>query len=100
MEALVRGAYPMMAEDTIDMLAKDCFVDGFEDRQLQIHVKQVAPRNVQEALARTAEFQAFLMTAATSPSPFYTGHATKMTGRPCYVRARQVQTNNSPQPSK
>ena len=62
-ETLVRGAYPMAAEDTVDMLAKDCFVDALCDRQLQVHVKQAAPRNVQEALSRATEFEAFLMTS-------------------------------------
>ncbi|XP_076033024.1 uncharacterized protein LOC143020485, partial [Oratosquilla oratoria] len=67
-EALVRGAYPMATEDTVDMLAKDCFVDALHDRQLQIHVKQAAPKNVREALARAAEFEAFLMSTSAKTS--------------------------------
>lgn len=68
MEALVRDAYPMALEDTVDMLAKDWFVDTLQDRQLKIHVKQAAPKNVQEDLARTAEFEVFLRSCGLDPS--------------------------------
>lgn len=98
-ETLVRGAYPMAAEDTVDMLAKDCFVDALCDRQLQVHVKQAAPRNVQEALARAAEFEAFLLTTTTAPNSLYSRPASEMTGRPHHVRARRAQPGrfSSPQ---
>lgn len=33
-EVLVRGAYPMITEETIDMLAKDSFVNALNDKQL------------------------------------------------------------------
>ena len=51
------------------MLAKDCFMDALQDRQLQIHVKQAAPKNVQEALSWAAEFKAFLVSSGPVPSP-------------------------------
>ncbi len=38
-EALLRGTYPMVAKDSVDMLAKDYFMDALCDNQLQIHVK-------------------------------------------------------------
>lgn len=59
----------MATEDSVDMLAKYCFVDALQDRQLQIHVKQAAPINVQEALAWAGEFEAFLECTRLVPSP-------------------------------
>ncbi len=38
----------MVAEDTVDMLAKDCFMDTLCDRQQQVHMKQAAPKNMQK----------------------------------------------------
>ena len=99
-ETLVRGAYPMASEDTVDMLAKDCFVDALQDRQLQIHVKQAAPRNVQEALARAAEFEAFLV--SLNPVPLPTSNVPAWTSRPRRMWARRTQAagGRSPQQSK
>ncbi|XP_076050616.1 uncharacterized protein LOC143031087 [Oratosquilla oratoria] len=90
-EALVRGAYPMATEDTVDMLAKDCFVDALHDRQLQIHVKQAAPKNVREALARAAEFEAFLMSVSPAAPP--PSDAWK---RPSRAWARRAQASSKP----
>ena len=90
-ETLVRGAYPMAAEDTVDMLAKDCFVDALCDRQMY--------RNVQEALSRAAEFEAFLMAATTAPNP-YSWPAGGMTGQPRHVRARRVEADHPTPPPK
>jgi len=89
-EVLVRGAYPMATEETIDMLAKDSFVDALNDKQLQVHVKQAGPHNVQEALARAAEFEAFLLTATPS---YYRG---EMTRSPRHIHVRRTLAERSP----
>ena len=99
-ESLVRGAYPMASEDTVDMLAKDCFVDALQDRQLQIHVKQAAPSNVQEALARAAEFEAFLVTTNPAPTPT-SGNTAGWKGYHGRTWARRAQpVSKSPQHNK
>ena len=90
-EALVRGAYLMASKDTVDMLAKDCFVDALQDRQLQIHIKQAAPKNVQEALSRAAEFEAFLMSSGSVSSPL--SNVTGWMSHPRRRWARRVQTS-------
>ncbi|MPC73358.1 hypothetical protein E2C01_067684 [Portunus trituberculatus] len=58
MESLVHRAYPTAQEDILNLLARDCFVDAFQDLHLQICVKQ----DVQEALTRVSEMKAFLKT--------------------------------------
>ena len=59
-EALVRRSYPAAAEEMIVVLARDFFVDALQDQQLQIYVKQAHPEDLQVALARALEFEAFL----------------------------------------
>ena len=96
-EALVRGVYPMASEDTVDMLAKDCFVDALQNRQLQIHVKQAAPKNVQETLSRAAEFEAFLV--SSGPVPSSPSNVTGWMSHPRRRWVRRVQTSGgAPQP--
>ena len=99
-ESLVRGAYPMASEDTVDMLAKDSFVDALQDRQLQIHVKQAAPNNVQEALARAAEFEAFLLT--TNPAyPHTSNYTAGGRSHNSHARVRRVRAGgDAPQRSR
>ncbi|MPC56335.1 hypothetical protein E2C01_050293 [Portunus trituberculatus] len=58
MESLVRWAYPAAQED----MARDYFVDALQDSCLQIYVKQTRPKDVQEALTRGSEIEAFLRT--------------------------------------
>ncbi|ROT60657.1 hypothetical protein C7M84_021808 [Penaeus vannamei] len=62
---------PQLAQD-IEVL--DCFVDALNDKQLQVHVKQAGPHNIQQALVRAAEFEAFLLTATPS---YYRGEMTR-----------------------
>ena len=64
-EALVRRSYPAAGEDMIVVLSRDAFIDALQDHQLQIHVKQAHPGDLQVALARAMEFEAFLKTAST-----------------------------------
>ncbi|XP_042878205.1 putative golgin subfamily A member 6-like protein 19 [Penaeus japonicus] len=54
-EALVRRS-----EEMIVVLARDFFVDALQDQHLQIYVKQAHPEDLQVALARALEFEAFL----------------------------------------
>ena len=58
-DSLVRGVYPAAPESMVDVLARDHFVDAMQDQQLQIYVKQAHPGNLQVALARALEFEAF-----------------------------------------
>lgn len=66
MEALVRRAYPAAPEEMIVVLARDSFVDALNDQQLQIYVKQAHPGDLQVALARALEFEAFMKTSGSS----------------------------------
>lgn len=71
-ESLVRHAYPAATEEMVTTLSLDAFVDALEDQQVQIYVKQAHPADVQKALARAMEFEAFLHTsgrAAASVTP-------------------------------
>lgn len=63
METLVRRAYPAAQEDMVVVLTRDHFVDALQDRNLQLYVKQAHPMDVQEALARALELEAFLYTS-------------------------------------
>ena len=63
-EALVRRSYPAAAEEMVAVLARDFFVDALQDQQLQIYVKQAHPGDLQVALARALEFEAFLKTTS------------------------------------
>ncbi|ROT67655.1 hypothetical protein C7M84_014239 [Penaeus vannamei] len=93
-EVLVGGAYPMATEETIDMLAKDSFVDALNDKQLQVHVKQAGPHNIQEALVRAAEFEAFLLT--TMPSYSMHRYRGEMTISPRHIHVRRTMAKRSP----
>ncbi|XP_050730508.1 uncharacterized protein LOC127005599 [Eriocheir sinensis] len=71
-EALVRRSYPAAPEEMIVVLARDFFVDALHDQQLQIYVKQAHPGDLQVALARALEFEAFLKTTSglgAAPQP-------------------------------
>lgn len=63
-EGLVRRSYPAAAEEMTTILARDAFVDALQDHQLQIYVKQAHPGDLQVALARAMEFEAFLKTSS------------------------------------
>ncbi len=58
-ETLVRRSYPTAPEEMIVVLPRDSFIDALDDQQ-QIYVKQAHPGDLQVALARALEFQAFL----------------------------------------
>ncbi|MPC21898.1 hypothetical protein E2C01_014902 [Portunus trituberculatus] len=86
-EALVRRAYPMAGEDMVTVLARDVFLDALVDHQLKIYVKQAHPADMQVALARTMEFEAFMQTVS-SLSTF---------AQPCSdVRGRKAQVKRRP----
>ena len=44
----------------ITVLDRDSFINALQDRQLQVDVKQAYPGDMQVALARALEFEAFL----------------------------------------
>ncbi|MPC52228.1 hypothetical protein E2C01_046091 [Portunus trituberculatus] len=50
----------------VTVLSWDAFIDTLEDQQVQIYVKQVHPADVQQALVRAMEFEAFLYTIAAA----------------------------------
>ena len=65
------------------VLARDFFVDALQDQQLQIYVKQAHPGDLQVALARALEFEAFLQTtsnqgAAANPHHDFRGRKAKV----------------------
>ena len=60
----MRRSYPAAAEEMTTVLARDAFVDALQDHQLQIYVKQAHPGDLQVALARAMEFEAFLTTSS------------------------------------
>ncbi|XP_050725002.1 uncharacterized protein LOC127002823 isoform X2 [Eriocheir sinensis] len=71
-EALVSRSYPAAPEEMIVVLARDFFVDALHDQQLQTYVKQAHPGDLQVALARALEFEAFLKTTSglgAAPQP-------------------------------
>lgn len=51
----------MATKETIDMLAKNSFVDTLHDKQLQVRVKQTGPHNEQETLVQLNWAKAFPM---------------------------------------
>ncbi|ROT62946.1 hypothetical protein C7M84_019192 [Penaeus vannamei] len=63
LETLVRHAYPAAAEDMVTVLTRDYFVDALQDRELQLYIKQAHPEDVQVALAKALELEAFLRTS-------------------------------------
>ncbi|XP_050705729.1 uncharacterized protein LOC126991077 [Eriocheir sinensis] len=82
-EALVRTSYPAAPEEMIVVLARDFFADAVQDQQLQIYIKQAHPGDLQMALARALEFEAFLETtsclrAAAQPRRDLRGRKTKV----------------------
>jgi len=91
-ESLVRRAYPTAREDMVDVLARDCFVDALQDQQLQIYVKQAHPQDVQEALARASEMEAFLSTTGGAPGLATPRHAVGTATLPRHFTARRTQT--------
>ena len=91
-ESLVRRSYPTAQEETVDLLARDHFIDALQDQQLQLYVKQAHPTNVQEALTRASEMEAFLRTTSTAQAPAAPRYAARTDERPRHVRARKAQT--------
>ncbi|MPC73291.1 hypothetical protein E2C01_067614 [Portunus trituberculatus] len=63
-ESLVHHVYPVVPEEMVTLLYRDAFIDALEDQQVAIYVKQAPPADVQQALARAMEFEAFLYTIA------------------------------------
>ncbi|XP_069986319.1 uncharacterized protein [Penaeus vannamei] len=80
LETLVRHAYPAAAEDMVTVLTRDYFVDALQDRELQLYIKQAHPEDVQVALARALELEAFLRTSVLGAAS----------------RARRTQVGESP----
>ncbi len=54
----------MPPKEIIVVLAQDSFIDALDNLQLQIYVKQAHPGDLQVALARTLELEAFLKTTS------------------------------------
>ena len=88
-ETLVRRAYPAAPEDMVSVLARDHFLDALQDRDLQLYVKQAHPGDVQEALARALELEAFLRTARSvgaAELPRRAPHTRELTVRQAQVK--------------
>ncbi|MPC55328.1 hypothetical protein E2C01_049261 [Portunus trituberculatus] len=90
-ESLVRHVYPVVPEEMVTVLSRDAFVDALEDQQVQIYVKQAHPADVQQALARAMEFEAFLYTTTTAVTPHHRFAAQKSPRRhlPCGKRGHR-----------
>ncbi|MPC48911.1 hypothetical protein E2C01_042697 [Portunus trituberculatus] len=71
------------------VLSRDAFVDALEDQQVQIYVKQAHPADVQQALAKAMEFEAFLYTTAVAVTPYHR-FAVQKPPR-CHLPARRTQ---------
>lgn len=95
LETLVRKAYPTAPEDMVVVLARDHFVDALQHQQLQIYVKQAHPRDLQEALARAVELEAFLHTTGSTSDPSEPHYGGKATDLPHQVRAWRTQTRGT-----
>jgi len=90
-ETLVRRAYPAAAEDMVAVLTRDYFVDALQDRALQLYVKQAHPEDVQVALARALELEAFLETTGEAGGAPFPQHAPRPAS-PCHhLRVRRTQ---------
>ncbi|MPC43581.1 hypothetical protein E2C01_037231 [Portunus trituberculatus] len=87
-ESLVRHAYPVAPEEMVTVLSRDAFVDTLEEQQVQIYVKQAHPADVQQALARAMEFEAFLYTTA-AVTPYHRFAAQKLPR--CHLPAHHTQ---------
>jgi len=86
LESLVRRAYPAASEEMVAVLARDHFVDALGSQQVQIYVKQAHPVDVQAALARAMEFEAFLRTTGGPVAPAAPYR---------HLRARRTQTQRA-----
>ena len=95
LETLVRRAYPTAPEDMVAVLARDHFVDALQQRQLQIYIKQAHPCDLQEALARALEFEAFLRTTGGAPGPSELRYSEEVTALPRHFRARRAQAREN-----
>ncbi|XP_045101469.1 uncharacterized protein LOC123498430 [Portunus trituberculatus] len=93
-EALVRRAYLAAGEEMVTVLTRDAFLDALVDHQLQIYVRQAHPADVQVALARAIEFEAFMQTAS-SLSTFARPHS-DVRGRKTQVKRRPASRAASP----
>ncbi len=85
-EALVRRSYPAPPEEMIVVLARDSFIDAVDDQQLQIYVKQAHPGDLQVALARALEIEAFLKTTSGQGAA----------AQPRHDRARKAKVEKKP----
>ena len=94
-EALVRRAYPAAGEDMTTVLARDAFVDALQDHQLQIYVKQAHPGDLQVALARAMEFEAFLKTSSRLAD--YAKPRNDVRGRKAKVERKAASRETSPE---
>ncbi|MPC41189.1 hypothetical protein E2C01_034775 [Portunus trituberculatus] len=75
----------------VTVLSRDAFVDALEDQQVQIFVKQAHPADVQQALVRAMEFEAFLYTTAAAVTPHHRFAAQKPPCRHLPIRRTHVQ---------
>ena len=93
-EALVRRAYPTAGEEMVTVLARDAFLDALMDHQLQIYVRQAHPADVQVALARAMEFEAFMQTASSVSA--FARPRSDVRGRKAHVRRKPTSREASP----
>lgn len=93
-EALVRRAYPTAGEEMVTVLARDAFLDALMDHQLQIYVRQAHPADVQVALARAMEFEAFMQTA--SSVSVFARPRNDVRGRKAHVKRKVTSRETSP----
>ena len=73
------------------VLSRDAFIDALEEQQVQIYVKQAHPADVQQALAKAMEFEAFLCTSGAAMTPHRRIAAQNPPHRHIPARRAQVQ---------
>ncbi|KAG7158156.1 hypothetical protein Hamer_G008775 [Homarus americanus] len=66
LESMAHRAYTGASPDLLAVLLRDQFVDALDGTQLKIQVKQSQPASLQEALARTLEFEPYVRSSLPS----------------------------------
>ncbi|MPC44533.1 hypothetical protein E2C01_038208 [Portunus trituberculatus] len=89
-ESLVRHVYPVAPEQMVTVLSQDVFLDTLKDQHVQIYVKQAHPADLQQALVRAMEFEAFLYTTTAAVTPHHRFAAQKPPRRHLPARRTQI----------
>ena len=58
MRRLVSKAYPEVAADLQDSLAKDQFIDALGDQEIRIKMRESGPKTLDEAVSRALQIEA------------------------------------------